>query len=143
MQRRQKVAQVKPLAPFWLYFRLIGLLIFLASAYWLYQDQSRWLIALPILLLSLFMLLFAPTRLRGWLLVIMSFIRYTVLFFGLTYAAFVVLDVRQGIALEEALLAPYRLAALVYQPTMPFSGILLGLIIFFLLLLALRNRKKK
>lgn len=62
-------------------------------------------------------------------------------FFTFTYGAFVILDVKQGVGIREALTAPYRLSLLVFEPTMPFSGILVGIVILLFFLFAYRKRK--
>lgn len=139
IMRRSNKKQ-KELAPFWLYYKIGIGLVFIASLAALYFYQSQWLIILPFAYLSGILLLLSRTKLSGWPLVALSFIRYAVIFFTLTYSAFVVLDIKQGAAIKEALIAPYRLFALVFEPTMPFSGLLLGVIVLLLFLFAYRKR---
>ncbi len=74
-------------------------------------------------------------------MVLLSFVRYVIIFFTFTYGAFVILDVKQGVGIREALTAPYRLSLLVFEPTMPFSGILVGIVILLFFLFAYRKRK--
>ncbi|MGT2750139.1 hypothetical protein ACVRXF_04375 [Streptococcus orisasini] len=130
----------KDLAPFWLYYKIGIGLAFIVSLVILYLYQSQWLFIFPIAYLLGLLLLLARTKLKGWALVVLSFVRYMVIFFTLTYGAFVVLDIKQGAVIKEALIAPYRLLTLVFEPTMPFSGILLGVVVVLLFLSAYRKR---
>lgn len=137
---RRSSKKQKELAPFWLYYKIGIGLVFIVSLAVLYFYRSQWLIILPFAYLSGLLLLLSRTKLSGWALVVLSFIRYAVIFFTLTYGAFVALDIKQGASVKEALTAPYHLFSLVFEPTMPFSGILLGVIILLLFLFAYRKR---
>lgn len=140
MKRNHRTQKAKPLSPIWLYVKIICLLILGASFAWLYQFQSQWQVAAPVAVLAFLCLLFAPNQLRSWPKVFLSFIRYSLVFTGLTYALFVGLDIHQGVALRQALTAPYRLAILIFEPMMPFSALLVGVIAFLLFGFALRKR---
>ncbi|BAH88848.1 TPA: hypothetical protein ACPQXA_001508 [Streptococcus mutans] len=141
MKRSDKTKIEKRLAPFWLYFKLITALGLIVSLIVLYLHSSQWLLIVPIAYLFGLLLLLSRTKLEGWPLVLLSFVRYVIIFFTFTYGAFVILDVKQGVGIREALTAPYRLSLLVFEPTMPFSGILVGIVILLFFLFAYRKRK--
>lgn len=97
MKRSDKTKIEKRLAPFWLYFKLITALGLIVSLIVLYLHSSQWLLIVPIAYLFGLLLLLSRTKLEGWPLVLLSFVRYVIIFFTFTYGAFVILDVKQGV----------------------------------------------
>ena len=141
--KRSEQKETKKRSPFWLYFQIGAFIALLVCLVLFYNFPDRWLDILPFILLTTAMVLFSRTRLRGWWLVLLSFIRYLFVFLVLTYGAFVVLDLRQGVPFQDAVTAPYRLLRIIFVPTMPFSGILAGIVLLIILLFALPKRKNK